>query len=298
MEKEQTINGRIIKGIAGFYYVHDGIDTVYECRAKGIFRNQKIKPMVGDSVTIQVLNQKAREGSLIQICQRKNQLIRPMVANVDQALILFASASPEPNLDLLDRLLISMELQDVPSVICFGKADLADEKTETGFREIYGKSGCPVFMISNYDGRGLDEVRTLLAGKTTVLAGPSGVGKSSLLNQIVPEANMETGTVSKKIQRGRHTTRHSELFYVEKNTYIMDTPGFSSLELMGIACDELKDCYREFDPYEGLCRFQGCAHIHEPDCCVKDAVKRGEISRRRYDSYCFLYNELKSIKKY
>ncbi len=298
MEKEQTINGRIIKGIAGFYYVHDGIDTVYECRAKGIFRNQKIKPMVGDSVTIQVLDQKAREGSLIQICQRKNQLIRPMVANVDQALILFASASPEPNLDLLDRLLISMELQDVPSVICFGKADLADEKTETGFREIYGKSGCPVFMISNYDGRGLDEVRTLLAGKTTVLAGPSGVGKSSLLNQIVPEANMETGTVSKKIQRGRHTTRHSELFYVEKNTYIMDTPGFSSLELMGIACDELKDCYREFDPYEGLCRFQGCAHIHEPDCRVKDAVKRGEISRRRYDSYCFLYNELKSIKKY
>ena len=153
-------------------------------------------------------------------------------------------------------------------------------------------------MISNYDGRGLDEVRTLLAGKTTVLAGPSGVGKSSLLNQIVPEANMETGTVSKKIQRGRHTTRHSELFYVEKNTYIMDTPGFSSLELMGIACDELKDCYREFDPYEGLCRFQGCVHIHEPDCRVKDAVKRGEISRRRYDSYCFLYNELKSIKKY
>ncbi len=298
MGKEERIDGKIIKGIGGFYYVHDGMDTVYECRAKGIFRNQKIKPMVGDRVTVQVLDQEEKEGSLIGIQPRRNQLIRPMVANVDQALVLFACASPEPNLDLLDRLLISMERQDVPCVICFGKSDLAEEAQEAALEKIYENSGCPVLMVSTYEGRGVGQIRELLRGKTTVMAGPSGVGKSSLLNQIVPGAGMETGAVSRKIQRGRHTTRHSQLFYVEENTYIMDTPGFSSLELTGMDCDALRDYFPEFTPWEGKCRFQGCAHIHEPDCAVKAAVERGEISRQRHASYCFLYSELKSVKKY
>ena len=294
---EALINGKIIKGIGGFYYVHDGVGQVYECRAKGIFRNRNMKPLVGDRVQIQVLDEKEKVGNLTEICPRTNQLIRPAAANIDQALILFAVASPKPNPDLLDRLLISMGRQRIPCLICFGKMDLAETETEDRLREIYGKTGFPLLFISNHENRGIDRVEQLLEGKTTAFAGPSGVGKSSLLNRLVPGAQMETGAVSEKIRRGRHTTRHSELFYMKPHTFVMDTPGFSSMDIGGIPCEELKDYYPEFQRYEGQCRFTGCVHINEPDCRVKQAVQAEEIAGRRYDSYRFLYEELKNIRK-
>ncbi len=296
-EHETVMNGKIIKGIGGFYYVHDGIGQIYECRAKGIFRNRKMKPLVGDRVRIQVLDEKEKVGSLTEIYPRTNQLIRPATANIDQALILFAVASPKPNLDLLDRLLISMGLQQIPCLICFGKMDLAEDETENRLREIYGNTGFPLLFISNYENRGLDRVERLLEGKTTALAGPSGVGKSSLLNRLIPDAKMETGAVSEKIQRGRHTTRHSELFYMKPHTFVMDTPGFSSMDIGGIPCEELKNHYPEFQKYEGQCRFTGCVHVSEPDCRVKRAAEAGEIAEHRYDSYRFLYEELKAVRK-
>jgi len=197
-EHETVMNGKIIKGIGGFYYVHDGIGQIYECRAKGIFRNRKMKPLVGDRVRIQVLDEKEKVGSLTEIYPRTNQLIRPATANIDQALILFAVASPKPNLDLLDRLLISMGLQQIPCLICFGKMDLAEDETENRLREIYGNTGFPLLFISNYENRGLDRVERLLEGKTTALAGPSGVGKSSLLNRLIPDAKMKRGRSAKR----------------------------------------------------------------------------------------------------
>lgn len=297
-ENRRFINGTIIKGVGGFYYVHDGAGRIYECRAKGIFRNRNIRPLVGDRVVIQPLDEKKRQGSLTEICPRTSQLLRPAAANIDQALILFAAAAPKPNLDLLDRLLISMEIRKIPCIICFGKMDLADGRTEKRLREAYGGTGWPLLFISVYENRGLDEVRSLLYGKTTALAGPSGVGKSSLLNRLIPDADMETGEVSEKIQRGRHTTRHSQLFYMKENTFLMDAPGFSSLEIREISCEQLKDYYPEFRKYKGQCRFPGCVHINEPDCMVKQAAEAGTVSGRRYASYRFLYEELKSVRKW
>ena len=223
------MRGKIIKGIAGFYYVHDGIGSIYECRAKGIFRNRKIKPLVGDDVEITVLSEQEKTGNIDRILERKNQLIRPAVSNVDQAVVVFAVTEPMPNLNLLDRFLVMMERQKVPVMICFNKIDLAGEEEVEKLRAIYEPAGYPIYFISTYENSGLDLLHQLIVGKTTVLAGPSGVGKSSITNFLQPEAGMETGSVSEKIKRGRHTTRHSELFFVEEGTYMMDTPGFSSM---------------------------------------------------------------------
>ena len=223
------MQGKIIKGIGGFYYVHDGIGKVYECRAKGIFRNRGIKPLVGDDVEISVLDEEKATGNLDEILPRKNRLIRPAVSNVDQAVVVFAITDPMPNLNLLDRFLVMMERQEVPVSICFNKIDLVDAAEQEKLRAIYEPAGYPVHFISTYEKSGLEEFHRLIIGKTTVLAGPSGVGKSSITNFIQPEAQMETGGISEKIRRGKHTTRHSELFFVEEGTYMMDTPGFSSL---------------------------------------------------------------------
>ena len=223
------MQGKIIKGIGGFYYVHDGIGKVYECRAKGIFRNRGIKPLVGDDVEISVLDEEKATGNLDEILPRKNRLIRPAVSNVDQAVVVFAITDPMPNLNLLDRFLVMMERQEVPVSICFNKIDLVDAAEQEKLRAIYEPAGYPVHFISTYEKSGLEEFHRLIIGKTTVLAGPSGVGKSSITNFIQPEAQMETGGISEKIRRGKHTTRHSELFFVEESTYMMDTPGFSSL---------------------------------------------------------------------
>ena len=292
------MQGKIIKGIAGFYYVYAEDGNTYECRAKGIFRKDKFKPLVGDNVDITVLDEKELEGSVTEIHKRKNSLIRPAVANVDQALVIFAMDNPKPNFMLLDRFLIMMEREGVPAVICFNKKDLVSEKEARELYEVYKDCGYQVILSSTLEGEGTDEIRKALEGKTTVVAGPSGVGKSSLTNLLQGEVQMETGEISKKLKRGRHTTRHSQVIPVGEDTFLMDTPGFSSLYITGMEEHELKDYFPEFRKYEGKCRFQGCRHIHEPDCEVKAALQRGEISSIRYEDYLSLYEELKEKRRY
>lgn len=292
------MKGKIIKGIAGFYYVHDGFGTIYECKAKGVFRNRKIKPLVGDDVEITVLSEEEKTGNIEEILPRKNHLIRPAVANVDQALVVFAITEPMPNLNLLDRFLVMMERQDVPVIICFNKIDLSSQEEIDKLKRIYEPAGYPLYFISTYESNGLHLLHQLIAGKTTVLAGPSGVGKSSITNFLQPEAGMETGTVSEKIKRGKHTTRHSELFFVEEGTYMMDTPGFSSMYIEDLEANELKNFFPEFEEHEDDCKFLGCVHVGEKVCGVKDAVSAGEVSQSRYDNYLLLYRELKEKKRY
>ena len=292
------MQGKIIKGIAGFYYIYAENDEIYECKAKGIFRKDKQKPLVGDNVEIEVLDEQEKEGSVTAILPRKNSLIRPAVANVDQALLIFAAASPNPNFNLLDRFLVMMGRQDVPVILCFNKCDLITEEQQQEIASIYEASGCKILFVSAKKELGLKELQEILEGKTTTVAGPSGVGKSSLINLLAPEACMETGEISKKIERGRHTTRHAELIQLKGDGYIMDTPGFSSLYLPEMEKEELQDCYPEFAAFEPYCRFQGCSHISEPDCGVKEALSEGKIHPVRYENYCQLYGELKDRKKY
>ena len=292
------MQGKIIKGIAGFYYVHVEGQGVYECKAKGIFRKEHVKPLVGDNVDLDVLNGEKMLGNIRSILPRKSALLRPAVANVDQALILFAIVKPNPNFNLLDRFLIRMERQSLPTIICFNKQDIATLEEKDSLRKAYETCGYRVLFISVLENRGLDQVRELLAGKTTTLAGPSGVGKSSLINQISPETKMETGEISEKIKRGRHTTRHAQLFALSEDTFIMDTPGFTSLSLNDMEKEELRECYPEFTEFEENCRFGGCAHISEPVCGVKDALAAGKISKVRYENYVALYEELKNKKRY
>lgn len=292
------MTGKIIKGIGGFYYVHGDDGVLYECRAKGIFRNKNIKPLVGDMVEISLLGQNPPEGNIDQILPRTNTLIRPAVANINQALVVFALCDPKPNLNLLDRFLVAMERSKVTAVVVFNKTDLAGEEEKDQYRKIYETAGYEVKFLSALDQTGIKEIRECLTGKTTALAGPSGVGKSSLTNLLMPEANMETGAVSEKIRRGRHTTRHSELFCLGKDTYLMDTPGFSSVFVDEMEPEDLKHLFPEFEPFQDHCRFLGCAHMGEKICGVKDAVREGRISRSRYENYRLFYNELKAKRRY
>lgn len=292
------MQGKIIKGIAGFYYVHTAESGTYECKAKGIFRNQKIKPLVGDNVCLTVLDEGEKTGNIEELLPRKNAIIRPAVANMDQALVIFAAAKPKPNLNLLDRFLILMKYQQVPVIICFNKQDMVSEAEMQSLRDNYTGGGYQVHFTSALEKTGIEELRALLQGKTTTVAGPSGVGKSSLINLLKPEAAMETGDISRKIERGRHTTRHSELFALDGESYICDTPGFSSIYLPDMEKEELRDYFPEFLEYEPECRFQGCVHIHEPDCRVKEALAQKKISQARYDNYKCLYQELKDKRRY
>ena len=292
------MQGKIVKGISGFYYVHVVESGIYECKAKGIFRQQKMKPLVGDDVEIDIISEEKKTGNVAAILPRKNALIRPAVVNVDQALLIFAAASPNPNFNLLDRFLVMMGRQDVPVILCFNKCDLITEEQQQEIASIYEASGCKILFVSAKKELGLKELQEILEGKTTTVAGPSGVGKSSLINLLAPEACMETGEISKKIERGRHTTRHAELIQLKGDGYIMDTPGFSSLYLPEMEKEELQNCYPEFAAFEPYCRFQGCSHISEPDCGVKEALSEGKIHPVRYENYCQLYGELKDRKKY
>lgn len=292
------MQGKIIKGIAGFYYVHVGESGIYECKAKGIFRKEKKKPLVGDEVEIEVLDDAAREGNLTEILPRKNELIRPAVANVDQAVVVFAAAKPDPHFNLLDRFLVMMERQQIPVILCFNKKDIAGAERIEELQSIYGNCGCRILFISARKKENIDILRTALNGKTSVVAGPSGVGKSSIINLLQNGVKMETGSISRKIERGRHTTRHSELIAMGDGSYIMDTPGFSSLFVNDFEKEELKEYFPEFYPYEGTCRYHGCDHIHEPGCGVKQAVEEGKIHRQRYEDYVELYEELKAKRRY
>ena len=290
--------GKIMKGIAGFYYVGVAESGVYECKAKGIFRKDKIKPLVGDDVEIEVLNEEEKLGNIVKILPRRSELIRPAVANIDQALVIFAAREPKPNLSLLDRFLVIMEKQDVPVIVCFNKQDLCDEEEVGRLKEIYEACGYPVVLASAKQGEGIEEIKSRLRGKTTTVAGPSGVGKSSLTNLLQNEVQMETGEISKKLGRGRHTTRHSQIIQIEEDTWLYDTPGFTSFYVEEIEKEELRFYFREFSKYEGTCRFQGCTHTHEPGCMVKNALEEGKISKERYENYLELYGELKEKRRY
>ena len=292
------MRGKIIKGIGGFYYVDTEESGVYACRARGIFRKEKKKPLVGDDVEISVLDETDREGSLDAIFPRRNELIRPASANIDQALVIFAADYPKPNFNLLDRFLISMQQQDIPVIICFNKSELVSDETLAEYCSIYEQSGCRLSTMSIYEQRGLEEVRSLLIGRTTCIAGPSGVGKSSLTNYLHPQQTAQVGELSKKIGRGKQTTRHTELFRIERDSYFLDTPGFTSLYVTGLSPEDVRWYYAEFEQYRDRCRFQGCMHLSEPDCAVKAALSEGKIHRERYENYRLITEEIKQSRRY
>lgn len=296
------MKGKIVKGIAGFYYVHTGMKNgeacIYECKAKGVFRKDNKKPLVGDNVELDVLDEEKRLGNISKILPRRSELIRPAVANVNQALVIFSIVKPQPNFNLLDRFLIMMQQQALPCIVCFNKLDMDEGGDGFYYEEIYKKCGYEALSVSALKQQGIDRLLSLLKGRTTTVAGPSGVGKSSLVNCLQTKTVMEIGSISEKIERGRHTTRHSELIAIEENTYILDTPGFSSLNLFSLEKEQLSEFYPEFAAEEQYCRFGGCSHITEPVCGVREAVAEGRISRLRYENYCVLYEELKARKRY
>ena len=291
------MQGKIIKAVAGFYYVDTDHEGLYACKAKGVFRHESVTPLVGDNVVFSVTDPVDMEGNVTEILNRRNLLVRPASANVDQALVVFAAKHPDPNFNLLDRFLVMMQNQAIHTIICFNKIDIVNEHDILKLKNIYELCGHEVLFASVRENEGIEQIREILAGKTTVLAGPSGVGKSSLVNLLAPEANMETGELSAKIARGKQTTRHTELVRIAPHTYICDTPGFTSLYVRDISKEDLKDYFPEFDEYACNCRFDTCRHISEPDCRVKYAVEHDRISRIRYDNYRLMYEELQKQEK-
>ena len=291
------INGKIIKGIGGFYYV-DTEKGLYECRARGIFRKNKITPLVGDRVSISVVDEENKKGVVEEIEKRDTELVRPPIANVDKALIVFAIKNPSPNLSLLDRFIVLAEKENLEIVIVFTKVDLDTDGELLGeLKDIYEVSGYKVISVSNKLKLNIDKIKEELKENTVVFAGPSGVGKSSLLNEVDKNFELKTGEVSDKIKRGKHTTRHAELLKLECGGMVADTPGFSSLTLDDIDESELKEYFIEFDKYDE-CRFGSrCIHENEPSCAVKEAVENGDISKKRYESYIQLLNEIRSEKR-
>lgn len=288
--------GRIVKGIAGFYYVDVEGDGVYACKAKGLFRKEGVKPLVGDLVRMEVTDPADREGNVTEILPRKCTLLRPAVSNVDQALVIFSLHQPEPNSNLLDRFLLRMAVQGLPVILALNKRDLATEAELISMESTYGGAGCQVILTCGKTGEGIKELKALLHRKMTTVAGPSGVGKSTIVNCLQSRVSMETGDVSKKIERGKHTTRHSELISLGDGGYILDTPGFSSLLLPEIGKEELSSYYPEFQPFLPRCRFSQCSHLAEPGCAVKDALEAGHIPPTRYENYRLFYEELKERK--
>ena len=283
--------GRIIKGVGGNYYV-SAKGKIYKCSARGKFRKAKITPTVGDYVQFTILDENECEGALDTIEKRKNILLRPRVANIDCAIITFAATSPDINRDLLDRFLILAETQNIPKVIiCINKSDLVSQEEKDAFANIYEPYYKVVFTSAEKN-IGIDQLKEEIHGCESVFAGPSGVGKSSLINRLIPESNRQTGEISRKIERGKHTTRQVELLRADEETYIVDSPGFTSLSLDFLQSEELENYFREFKPYLNKCRFNDCRHSQEPDCAVKEQVGK-DINKERYDSFVSLYEELK-----
>lgn len=296
---QERYEGRIIKALSGFYYVRrSGIGDVYQCRARGLFRKDNMSPLVGDKVLIQITDTKDMEGNVEEILPRSSELKRPAVANIDLVLVIFAAKNPAPNLNMLDRILVELEHLGLSAVICFNKKDLVSDEKRKALTEIYRNTGYPIVWTDAKSGASVDEIRSLLRGHLAVVAGPSGAGKSTLINSLAGTVVMETGEVSKKIRRGRQTTRHTEIVFLEEHTYICDTPGFSSLNLLEITPVGLTDCFPEFREGAACCRFAGCAHISEPDCGVKALLQDKLISQERYDSYRLIYDELSSQNSY
>ncbi len=290
------IRGRIIKGIGGLYFV-DTENGIFECSVRGIFRKNKITPTVGDFAEIMVLDEKKQKGSIEKIYERRNILARPRAANVDCCIVTFAAASPNINFDLLDRFLVLSEEKKLDAVICINKYDLAERAVAEYIEKVYS----PVYKViftSALNKQGISELKEYIDGKTSVIAGPSGVGKSSIINCVIPDGKLVTGEISRKIERGKHTTRQVELLCVSDRTYIADSPGFTSVSLEHIKPSDLQYYFKEFVPFLNMCRFNDCVHVNEPDCAVKERLGN-EISKERYDRYKFLFNELiSSLKKF
>ncbi|HFE9684726.1 ribosome small subunit-dependent GTPase A [Clostridium perfringens] len=281
------MEGIIIKGIGGFYYIKTD-EGIIECKARGKFRYNSLKPMVGDRVTIKVENGK---GVIEDIHERSSELIRPTVANVTQAFVVFAIKNPDINLDLLNRFLTLCEYNDIHAVVCLNKEDLCTEEEKENLKVLINDIGYEVLFINAKEGKGFDALKERLEHNITVLCGPSGAGKSTLLNSFINREHMETGSVSEKIGRGKHTTRHSELIDID-NGYLVDTPGFTTLDVTFIDRDSLKYCFPEFNDYNNLCKFNGCNHYKEPKCAVKEAVEEGKINKLRYNFYIKTLEEI------
>ena len=291
------IDGIITKGIGGFYYI-DTEQGIYECRARGIFRKNKVTPLVGDNVKMSIVDEDNKKGVLEEIKERETELVRPPISNVNKALIVFAIKNPNPNLSLLDRFIVLAEREGLEIVIVLTKCDLATEEELENLKRIYELSGYKVIPVSNEKKLNIDKVKEELKGNIVVFAGPSGVGKSTLLNNIDNKFQLQTGEVSDKIKRGKHTTRHAELLKLECGGMVADTPGFSSLTLDDIEETELKEYFIEFDDFADECRFGGrCMHENEPSCGVKDAVNDNKIAKERYTSYIQLLNEKRQGKR-
>lgn len=301
--------GQIIKAMSGFYYVRPDADEktgiqapdesgTFRCRAKGVFRKKKITPLVGDRVSFDLTFTDDVEGNVTGIMERKNSLIRPQVANVDQALVIFAMHTPEPVLTLLDRFLVSMRKNGIDVILVFNKDDLGSSDETRGIKEIYKDAGIKLKFTSTVENTGIEELKSLLNNKLTTVAGPSGAGKSSLINALSGKEVMETGELSKKIGRGRQTTRHVELIEIWDNSFIIDTPGFSSLELPEMEENELDSLFPEIAKYKNECYYVGCSHVSEPDCNVKRKLSEGLIPKERYESYVLFYSELSQRRRY
>src|SRR3712207_2130617 len=282
------MEGIILKGIGGFYYVKTE-ERVYECKARGKFRNKKLTPMVGDRVIITPNDD--NYGAIEEICTRDNYLIRPQVANISQAFIVFALKNPDVNLDLLNKFLIQCELKNIKSIVCFNKIDLYGDYENHEAVKMVSDAGYDYIFLKAKEETNLDELKSKLKGNINVFCGPSGVGKSTILNKLVGKEVMETGIISERLKRGKHTTRHSELVEVN-NGFVVDTPGFSTLDLKFASKEELKDYFREFYEYKDQCKFNGCLHHKEPKCGVKDAVNNEEINKDRYEFYIKTLEEI------
>ena len=288
---KKNYDGIVLKGIGGFYYINTP-EGIYECKARGVFRKKGITPAVGDNVTISVVDEENKKGSLDEIKERKNCLLRPVVSNVDNLIIVAAAASPDFDFFFVDKMCALSEYYEIRPIIVVNKNDLCDGKK---FGKVYEDIGYKVLYTKKDDSASLAELRSIMKNGINVLGGFSGVGKSTLINGIFGDNARLTGEVS-RITRGRHTTRHSELFLVDENTYIADTPGFSSLEI-NFKIENLSSCFVEFEKFS-LCKFSSCNHIKEQGCGVIEAVEKGKIAKSRYDSYKAIYDKIKDIKEW
>lgn len=290
------LEGIIIKGISGFYYV-EVQDTIYECKARGIFRKRNKTPLVGDRVSISIVDEEGKKGIVEEIHPRVSELVRPPVANINKVMITFSVKEPNPNFVLLDRFIVFSERENLDIVIVLSKTDL-DESGEItkSIQEEFEKVGYKVLGVSTKTGENMEKVLEELEGCISVFAGQSGVGKSSIINYIAPGIDLATAEISQKLGRGKHTTRHAELFKIGKNAIIADTPGFSSFELNNIEVEELQEYFIEFEQYR-TCKFGSkCIHKNEPACGIKQAVEDGNISKRRYESYLQILDEINNLK--
>ena len=282
--------GIIVKSIGGLYFTESS-DNVYECKARGVFRNKGIAPCVGDRAVFE-------DGVITEILPRKNHLIRPPLSNLDQLIFVVSVAEPSPNMLLLDKFIAVAEYQNIEPVIVITKTDIEDCSRIVS---IYEKTGISIYTIDYNSDNPAEKIRVLLKDKISAFTGNSGVGKSTLLNEVCGDFNIPTGEISKKLGRGKHTTRHAELYKLPWGGYIADTPGFSTFETNKyniIRKEDLADCFREFRQYEGDCRFRDCSHTTEKGCRIIKAVENGEIPQSRHESYCSMYDEAKQIREW